>query len=156
LLDDDELSLLAGEAFCAITGFDPAKAEKKERPEEPEQPPPLEQDDLDADLVPGPEAALPQLDPEKVAAWWRTAEKRFDAKVRYLGGELWSPQAFSHVLRQGSTRRRHALAFAVAVRSKGRIDISTRAWSQVQRIQLAEVDRWASIESTQPITRVLS
>lgn len=109
LLSDDELGPLAGEAFCAITGLDPAEVELEKAP--PEGLPALEEDDLDADLAEEADAGLPLLDPERVQRWWLAAKPRFADDKRYLGGAPWSRAEVERALTSGPTRRRKPLLF---------------------------------------------
>ena len=128
LLPDEKLGRLAGEAVSAITGLEIDGEYRKKPAAEPEEPPALDADDLDADLVPGPEAELPEPEAAAVERWWKNARARFDPKVRYLGGKPWSPEALAAAFAQGSMRRRRVLGLELAVRSKGEFDVETRGW----------------------------
>jgi uncharacterized protein (TIGR02270 family) len=140
LLADDELGRFAAELVCAITGLpmDEDRFWRDQLPAEDDDDalPPLEQDDLDADLVPPPEMSLPVPEPESIAAWWHTRRGDFDPALRYLGGVPLSGEQLLVGLRQGPMRRRHALAFELAVRSGGASFIDTRGFCKTQRAQL--------------------
>ena len=141
LLADDELGRFAAEVICAITGLPTHqdrfwRAEPADEREEEHALPPLEHDDLDADLVPPPEVSLPIPEPEPIAAWWRARRADFDPALRYLGGVPLSGEQFLLGLRQAPMRRRHALAFELAVRTGGASFLDTRALGMAQRVQL--------------------
>ncbi len=140
LLGDDEFGRFAGELVCAITGLPTGEdrfwRDEPSREDEERALPPLEEDDLDADLVPPPEMSLPIPEPEPIAAWWRARRADFDPGLRYLAGVPLSGDQLLFGLRQCSMRRRHALAFELAVRTASAVIIETRAFSKSQRVQL--------------------
>lgn len=129
LLRQKPVAALAGEAFGAITGLriEGDFAETAEAPEA-EEPTPLESEDLDADLTPKPEDALPRPHAERVMAWWREARPRMDAKQRLLAGQPFTPQGLLDALVSAPMRRRHALALELALRSRGALVVPTRAF----------------------------
>ncbi|MCG5052055.1 MAG: hypothetical protein KA712_03755 [Myxococcales bacterium] len=139
LMNEDAQARLAAEAFCAITGLDLA-AENAALPEPlpPAGPVPFELDDLDADLVPKPDDLLPAPDVARVSAWWAAHRNRFDEHTRYIGGRPLSPTALWDALARGPMRRRHVLAFELAVRTAGACDLQTRAFTSFQRQQLRQ------------------
>jgi uncharacterized protein (TIGR02270 family) len=124
---DESIARLAGEAFVAITGLpwrttDGVRRDKAEA--ETDTPasdlsPALQDDDLDADLVPGPLDALPLLNPELVARWWRDNEPRFDPRRRYLGGAPLTPSTLSPALLALPMRRRRWMLLGQALLSRG-------------------------------------
>jgi uncharacterized protein (TIGR02270 family) len=122
------VAALAGEAFSAITGLRIAEQYAAAREEEEESLPPLEEEDLDADLTPGPEDTLPLPEPDAVTAWWREARPKLDAKQRYLAGQPFTPQALLDALVSAPMRRRHALALELTLRSRGALQVPTRAF----------------------------
>ncbi|MFP2963640.1 TIGR02270 family protein [Myxococcus sp. 1LA] len=123
---------LAGESFSAITGLSIEADFAVPKEEAEEELAPLEDEDLDADLHPKPEDALPIPHPEKVMAWWHDLRPRLDAKQRYLAGTPLTPQALLEALMSVSMRRRHALALELALRSRGAIQVPTRRWVATQ------------------------
>ncbi|MFP2933518.1 hypothetical protein ACLESO_51920 [Pyxidicoccus sp. 3LG] len=123
---------LAGEAFSAITGLRIAEQFAAPSEEEEDALPPLEEEDLDADLSSKPEGALPRPQPEAVAAWWQETRQRMDAKQRYLAGQPFTPQAILEALASAPMRRRHALALELALRSRGAIQVQTRTFTSKQ------------------------
>ena len=103
-------------SVCAITGLDL----ERERlvaapPDEPAEPIPLEEEDLDADLVPKAEDLLPSPDVPGVVRWWSRQAGRFAAGKRYLGGRLVDLVVLEDALLRGPMRRRYATALELAV-----------------------------------------
>lgn len=148
LLADAELGALAAELVCAIAGL-PLDDERywREPPadEREDALPPLEEDDLDADLVPSSDAQLPLPEPEAIRSWWQERRAHFDPSRRFIAGQLLSQTAMLHALEHGSLRRRHALALGLAMRSRAtRLD--TRALCRTQREQLAELAKMAPLD----------
>jgi uncharacterized protein (TIGR02270 family) len=128
LMQEKPVAALAGESFSAITGLriEGVHATVKEEQEEGGG------DDLDADLTPQPEDELPMPHPEQVAAWWREARVRLDSKQRYLAGQPFTPQVLLDALVSAPMRRRHALALELALRSRGALQVPTRAFVEHQ------------------------
>jgi uncharacterized protein (TIGR02270 family) len=129
---------LAAEAFCAISGLDLASAGliAARAGEDDDDAPPFENDDLDAGLVPRAEEHLPEPDVSGVIRWWNGNRARFDPGVRYLGGQPTSLQRLAGALAGGPMRRRAPIAFELAVRTRGRVQIQTRAFLGEQRRRL--------------------
>ncbi|HEX5745079.1 MAG TPA: hypothetical protein VFZ09_02485 [Archangium sp.] len=125
------VAALAGEAFSAITGLR-IEGPYAASPEESEESIPLEQEDLDADLVPKPEDALPLPQASAVAAGWQEVRPNLDPQQRYLAGQPFTPQALLDALTRAPMRRRHALALELALRSRGAIQVPTRAFVEHQ------------------------
>jgi len=129
---------LAAEAFCAITGLDLAGAGLiATRADRDDEAPPFEDDDLDAALVPRAEERLPEPDVSGVIRWWNAHRAGFDPGVRYLDGQPTSLQRLVAALAGGPMRRRAPIAFELAVRTRGRLQIQTRAFLEEQRRRLA-------------------
>lgn len=158
--EDPLLAKLAAQSMSMITGVDlgdDAFARKDAPPEQAADAnadadaalPPLGDDDLDADLAPAPEQALPEPDAEAIERFWHDNAGRFAPEQRYLAGE---PFGFEVVLRQlehGPQRRSHPLALALAVRTAGRIWLDARAFTAEQRasLQRARTDAPRSLPS---------
>lgn len=143
LLDDPEHGRLAAEAICAITGLstqdDLYWIDRPTSDASGEQAlPELEDDDLDADLVPTASDALPYPNPDAIRTWWAQSRADFDPQHRYLGGRLLDVAGINHALEHGPARRRHLLAFELEVRTGGRVRLDTRAWTWAQRASLRE------------------
>jgi uncharacterized protein (TIGR02270 family) len=128
---------LAAESFGAITGLD-LHAENLVAPEPPgpEEPIPFEEEELDADLVKGPDELLPWPEVEGVRRWWAKHRARFGAG-RHVLGKPASLAALQEVLEAGSMRRRRAAALELAIRTGGRHDVETAAFTGAQRRQMA-------------------
>jgi len=149
--EDERTAKLAGEAFSIITGADelvlsdtvsqpgtpstlPAEdAEAKQAL------PPLEEDDLDADIAPGEDDALPRPNAPALANWWQANGGRFDARFRYLAGAPLSFDTFRLALQTFPLRRRHVLSALLAVRTAGALRLDTRGFTRTQRAQLAQI-----------------
>jgi uncharacterized protein (TIGR02270 family) len=134
LMRNKPVAALAAEAFSAITGLrieGPYAAEREAS--EKEEPVPLAEEDLDADLGPKPEEALPLPQVEAIAQWWQEARPRMEARRRYLEGQPFSSQVLIDALTRGSLRRRHVLALELALRSRGTYQVPTRAFVERQR-----------------------
>lgn len=133
---------LAVEAFCAITGLDLAGAgliAPRTAAGQEDDSPLFEDDDLDSVLVPRAEERLPEPDVSGVIRWWNQNRARFDPDVRYLAGQPHSPQRLAGVLATGPMRRRAPIAFELAVRTHGCLQVEPRAFIADQLRQLAAV-----------------
>jgi hypothetical protein len=132
---DDKIARLAAEAIAGITDLridDDAflRAAKEAPPAEedvdpstaPTDLPPLEED-LATDLSPDPADQLPLLDGARVRSWWEQRQKAYDATRRYVRGAPAAAPAFEAALGGGALRRSGPLAFEVAVRSGGRVQL---------------------------------
>lgn len=151
LLGDPALGRLASEAFAAITGAPrqgPMLAAV--RAEDADEPRPLADDDLETRAVPGPDEALALLDPRAAAAFWSERRVGFDRQARYLEGKLLRSEGARSLLMQGPMRRRHALALEVAVRSRGRIAVETRAFAGRQRAELLRLGDLGGMDFQRP------
>ncbi|PTL80015.1 TIGR02270 family protein [Vitiosangium sp. GDMCC 1.1324] len=140
LMRQASVAALSGEAFSAITGLriEGQYAAERQEPEA-EELVPLEQEDLDADLVPRPEDSLPLPQVDAVASWWKEARSGMDARNRYLSGQLFTPRVLLDALSSAPMRRRHALALELALRSRGAFHVQTCAFveRQVSALQRA-------------------
>lgn len=155
-MDAGPLAALAGEAFSAITGLKLEGMYRKELEEAAEALVPLEEEDLEANLVPGPEASLPVPLREAVASWWHKARKDFERGTRYLRGVRLGPAEFLAALRTEPMRRRHALALELAILSRGVYRLQTRAFTRQQRAELDAVASARASLSLKPFTKLLS
>lgn len=96
--------------------------------------PALDDDDLDADLVPSETLALPLPDGDRVRRWWATRRAAVPEHDRWLAGAPLDGPRLAWGLRELPTRRRHTLALELAMRSAGRelLDCrTTRARAQL-------------------------
>jgi uncharacterized protein (TIGR02270 family) len=133
-LGDPELGPLAGEVVCAIAGLaSDDEALWRDRPRGPEEGlPPLELDDLDADLTLSSDDLLPMPEPLAIARWWSERRASVIDLPRLLGGRPWSPAALLEQIARGPLRRNGALAFELAVRSGGAVQLNTSTWARAQ------------------------
>jgi uncharacterized protein (TIGR02270 family) len=111
--------------------------------------PPLEEDDLSANLVPAAEAQLPTPHPEGIDAWLRQEAPRFSAPVRFLLGAPYCSTSLAIALERAPLALRHDLALACAIRSQGQARIDTRNFAARQRAQMENL-------SVSPLTSFLT
>ncbi len=174
-LGDAEVGRLAGEAFAAITGLDleddtywddpiDADPEDEDEPEDQDQdqasgegdqsePPELE-DDLDEDLSLRPEDELRVPKPEAILRWWKEQGARVMAKQRYVGGRPLDQAGVAHALRTQSLRRRHALAFEMLVRTRGKAYIPTEALTSAQYPKIAALGAMPRVDGNRPFSNI--
>jgi uncharacterized protein (TIGR02270 family) len=145
LLVQDQHPRLAAEAFCAITGLDLHDADLAvAAPPEPD-PTPEDPATEGQELIDG-ERALPVADVTGVIRWWNRQRPRFARDTRYLGGRPLTLDCLVDGLLHGPMRRRRPLAWELAVRTRGRVQLETGAFLAEQRRRLSAAD-W------QPSTR---
>ncbi len=128
---DAKLARLAGEAFSAITGV-PVDGELLAAPAADEDLPPLDEDDLDEDLDPGPQGELPVPEAWALEHWWRREAKRFDPAARYVGGRPFAPEVLLEAFLSAPMRRRRLLGLELAVRSRRDYWVETGDWASEQ------------------------
>jgi len=133
----DRTARLAGEAFSRVTGLRLEGDFARPSGVEESGLPPFEEDDLDADLVPSPEATLPLPDAAAVARWWRKEQDRFAPRTRYFRGQPLSPEVVWQALSTEPMRGRGQLALELAVRTRGAVRFDTRTWAARQATVLA-------------------
>lgn len=143
---------LASQSIALITGLDlrdddyalpesaPAEAgtlpKPDDDPEAREALPELEDDDLDADLVPAPEHALPSPNPAAIAKYWDQSRGQLDERKRYLRGLPLTLESVFDALEQAPLRVRHVLALMLGVRTAGQCWLDTRLFTTTQRERL--------------------
>ena len=132
----ERIAKTAAEALAAIGGFSLFATELKQRPAEVEQPIPLEEDDLDADLVPDGVDLLPLPNGAAVEARWRQVRGGLSTNRRYIEGEVCSPAALVGALESASMRRRHNHARELAIRTAGVRQVTTTSFATRQQRQL--------------------
>ena len=101
--------------------------------------PPFEEDDLDTNLVPQPEEALPRPNTAAVEQFWKQRAGQFDASRRHLAGSVFSTQVLVRQLECAPLRWRHVLALSLCIRGGPTAWVDTRAWSTTQRVRIAAV-----------------
>lgn len=131
---DPKFARGAGEAYCAITGADLqrdnlAAAEQSDIA----SPPPLETDNLDADLVPAAHDLWPLPDVEAVRRHWTTRKSSYSAGVRYFRGRPVDLSVLVAAIETSPMLRRPNLILEAMVRTAGQYDVEPRAFAHVQR-----------------------
>jgi uncharacterized protein (TIGR02270 family) len=135
-MQHEPLSRACGEAYCWITGADLLRDRLAKAEEQPE-PPSFEDEDLDADLVPPPEALWPLPDPDAVRRHWLACQPEFRAGARHLRGVPASPASQLTAIETGPMLRRPDIVLELRARSRGRYDVETRAFTARQRQMMA-------------------
>ena len=131
---DDKLARSAGEAYCAITGAELARdGLVRPEPDEGPSPPRLEDDRLDANLVPTASDQWPLPDLNAVRAHWQGVQGRFARGVRHWRGRPAGLEVLAAAIERGPMLRRGDLALELAVRAAGKYDLEVRAFAHVQR-----------------------
>ncbi|PRQ07447.1 hypothetical protein [Enhygromyxa salina] len=148
---DERIVRLAFEAFCAITGLpsdSPQVVVPELRPGDRDLADPdgefaakeaaldaAVEADAAAGLDPG-VRRLPLPKPEAVEAWWSAANSRFDPRRRFWSGRVASLEVARSVYVNGPSRRRHLLGYEMTLRTRSRVQPSTRAFAARQLRQL--------------------
>lgn len=153
-MGDDRAAALAGEAFSAITGLKLEGEYRQAQKEERDELIPLEQEDLEADLVPGPEASLPVPALEPVERWWQKARKDFERGIRYLRGSRFDAGTLLEMLGREPMRRRPVLALELAIRSRGAHSLQTRAFTRRQHAELSAALAGRAHVSMNPLAKL--
>ncbi|MFP2958303.1 TIGR02270 family protein [Myxococcus sp. 1LA] len=142
-----EVVWLALRTFSVITGLPPEDLFlRAEEEDEDEVASPSE---AVSSLLPPPEHRSGQVRVAEVARWWAQARERFDPEGRYRAGVPWTPEALFQALHLAPMRHRPALAFELAVRSRGACQVEPRGWCGHQRARL----RAARARSLERLTR---
>jgi uncharacterized protein (TIGR02270 family) len=138
IMDEPTLARSAGEAYCAITGADLARARltAHDTGEAPSLPP-FEEDDLDADLVPRHEELWPLPDSKAVRQHWAGIASQFVPDHRYVRGEPADVNALVQAVETGPMLRRPDYLFELFVRTEGRYDVEARAMRAIQQHMMA-------------------
>jgi len=134
LLSDSTSGALAFEAFVGITGVD-IEAEQLTRVAEIPGPAWEQMEpepDVDAELALEPDKALPIPEPDAVRRWWESNRTRFVSNERYLEGRPASDLRLLELLETASMRRRAVHALELSLRTEGRVQVETRAFSPRQ------------------------
>lgn len=141
---DVRVAKLAAEAIALITGFNHFSVKAFRQTPEPvvvddecgDALIASNDDDLYADLVPDGTDELPHLDPFSIARWWEANRDKFSADRRYISGEVYSPKTLVKALRHGPMRRRPTHALDLAIRTGGRRQVTTSAFTGRQLREL--------------------
>lgn len=141
--ENEEVSLVAGEAFEMITGLNMFRESLEVIPEHPVSSAPDEvddavlpeieddEDDDDDDL--GEDMGLVVPDPDKMMPWFEENKDRFQAGRRYLCGQPITLDSCTGILLSGQQRQRKAAALELVIAQPGRILFETRARGGRQR-----------------------
>jgi uncharacterized protein (TIGR02270 family) len=131
---DPKFARGAGEAYCAITGADLQRDNLvASDPPDAASAPPLETDDLDADLVPAAHDLWPLPDVEAVRRHWMTRKSSYATGVRHFRGRPVDLSVLVAAIETGPMLRRPNLILEATVRTAGQYDIEPRAFAHVQR-----------------------
>jgi uncharacterized protein (TIGR02270 family) len=131
---DEKLARSAGEAYCAITGAELARDRlAAPEPAEDPSPPRLEDDRLDADLVPAAADKWPLPDLDGVRRHWQSIQRQYGQGVRHWRGRPVGLGSLLDAVEGDPMLRRNDLALELAVRTGGKYDLETRAFTHVQR-----------------------
>jgi uncharacterized protein (TIGR02270 family) len=125
-----------GETYCWITGAD-LERDRLAVQETPPEVPAFEDDDLDANLVPPPEALWPLPDVEAVRKHWLALRSNWPAGVRHIQGRRSNGETLLVTIETGPMLRRPDLILELRVKTRGRYDVEPRAFTQRQRQMMA-------------------
>lgn len=132
----EPLARACGEAYCWMTGAD-LNRDRLAIDETPADAPALEDDDLDANLVPAPEALWPLPDPDAVRKHWLKRGADWGASVRHVLGRPVTGDVLLDTIERGPMLRRPDLVLELRVKTRGRYDVETRAFTSRQRQMMA-------------------
>jgi len=132
----EPLARACGEAYCWMTGAD-LNRDRLAIDETPADAPALEDDDLDANLVPAPEALWPLPDPDAVRKHWLKRGSDWGASVRHVLGRPVTGDVLLDTIERGPMLRRPDLVLELRVKTRGRYDVETRAFTSRQRQMMA-------------------
>ena len=137
VMEDPQLSRLAGEAFTSITGIDLAYNDLVQTDS-----PPLGHDAPADPLLPaGYEANLQWPSTALVSMWWRQNAPRYATGQRYLGGQPVTRTAAVAVLLNGKQRQRTAAALELACIDPRQVLVEARERGDRQQRRFA---KWTS------------
>jgi uncharacterized protein (TIGR02270 family) len=132
------LRKLAAQSISMITGMNVAdvRLPNDQEAEALHALPPLEEEDLDADLAGSPDDALPDPDPFTVREHCREAVVRMNADQRWLLGKPFSLPTLVDALHHAPLRTRHSLATVLFARTAAGSWLDTRCLASDQVRQL--------------------
>ena len=131
-MQHEPIARACGEAYCWITGAD-LERDKLAAEEKPVDAPEFEDDDLEANLVPPPEALWPMPDAEAVKTHWLGLKATWPADVRHIRGQQVNGDTLLSAMETGPMIRRPDLALELRVKTRGRYDVEPRAFTGRQR-----------------------
>ncbi len=149
---------LAAEAFCAMTGLDLAGHGLTEQATAPGADAGAGESKSSDGTSEAADLGLPKPQVPGVVRWWEAHEKEFARDGRYVAGRRADLLALQHALEHSPTRRRHALATELAIRTQGACTVQTRAFTDEQHRQMASLARGSAIGKTPgtPLARYFS
>ena len=133
----EKLARASGEAYCWITGAD-LERDGLAAEEPPSDVPAFEEEDLDANLVPPPEALWPLPDPEATGRHWSARRADFAADARYIHSRPATRETRVAMVETGPMLRRPDLLFQLAAKTEGQYDVEPRAFTARQRQMMAK------------------
>ena len=131
-MQHEPVARACGEAYCWMTGADLVR-DRLAVEETPADAPAFEDDDLDANLVPAPEALWPQPNPDAVRKHWLKQGTDWGAGVRHVRGKPVTGDILLDAIETGPMLRRPDLVLELRVKTRGRYDVETRAFTPRQR-----------------------
>jgi uncharacterized protein (TIGR02270 family) len=126
-MQHEAIARACGEAYCWITGAD-LERDTLMAAEKPVDAPSFEDDDLDANLVPPPEALWPLPNPDAVKKHW-LAIPAWPANIRHIRGKAVDGDTLLETMETGPMIRRSDIALELRVRTRGRYDVEPRAFT---------------------------
>jgi uncharacterized protein (TIGR02270 family) len=135
-MQHEAVARLCGEAYCWITGADLAR-DRLAATEVVLDAPSFEEDDLEANLVPAPEALWPLPDAAAVQQHWGRQRAEFTPNVRYIRGLPAGTETLLAIVETGPMLRRPDLILELSAKSRGRYDVEPRAFAARQRAMMA-------------------
>jgi uncharacterized protein (TIGR02270 family) len=131
-MQHEKLARACGEAYCWITGADLAR-DRLAMAEPASEVPAFEDDDLEANLVPAPEALWPLPDADATRRHWVERRAQWAADVRHIRGRPASSDTLIAAVETGPMLRRPDLVLELRAKTRGRYDVETRAFAARQR-----------------------
>ncbi|WP_158501649.1 TIGR02270 family protein [Vitiosangium sp. GDMCC 1.1324] len=110
----------------------------------------------DGAVLPGPVALKGTVRFEVIEGWWKATRPHLSAGGRYLLGRPWSLESLLAALEEAPARRRPGLAWELAVRTRGAVQVEPRAWTWEQRDSLHAAARAATRFQAGPFARFMS
>jgi len=146
---DERARKLAGEAISTLGGIE---IEEAEATTDEQSLVPLEEDDLDVDLVSDAVDGLPLPNLQALQTWCQTRQGELDLKHRVIAGERWDLSLACAFLERAPMRRRPPVSLWLAVTSRGRAQVDPRALTVTQAKQIT-VCRNLDLRSLRALSR---
>ena len=137
LMEKDEFSRVAGEAFSMITGVDIEYEDLDGEPPEGFSSGPSEDFD-DEDIAMDPDEDLPWPNPALIRDWWQAHFKDYRYGTRYLRGKKKDFPSLINAVVHGNQRQRKAAALELALREPEKPLFETRAPGKRQLMLLKQ------------------